>query len=679
MSRWFKVGGKPQDLLIAKDEEAHLQQVESALTLLFNDDLISADKILIQADSSYHHLGRGLSSFIASALGAEEEMLRNAATALQDAEDKAWSDMKRAQKEPTAFRSHIYPAGTEYLLCNAIAQLTGAICAVLSGSVIQAVSGFAKLRKAYLSLNGIMEIEAAYFKKLKTQGRLVESRLASTNTKNVIPDQEPAVPKGPHEKNNLETTSSTDEIDSAIEPLNPQLFLYSDYDQDIMEFDPAAMGISSHTDIFIHSGVRVCFGSLLVVFSMIENPVFNKILYIIGFKGDRERGTRYLWQASHFDSFTSTIASLIILMFYNGLCGFSDILPTDPGADNDISGFPSAKSRKLLSKMRKRFPESKLWRLEEARMYAFDQNLTDAVQILSENSDPSKNHYNMKQLEIINTFELSLNAMFYHDLELTAKNWMRCAELSNWSPTLYIFLAGVSYVELFRDLQEKDPVTASKYKKEAIECFRKAPPLAGKQKLMSKQLPFDMYVVRKCQKWEERSKEWSCDIIDSIGVSPLVEMTYLWNGIKKQNPDQLQRSLKCLSWERSAQPTRHKANLDETAIHAVLTACILRNLKKYKEAREVLQTEIFCYNRQDFKGHLRDDWSCPDAYYEMACLAWREKDLEGENHLNKILECEDWLDKSHNWGYQYVLDTRLSMKIMTSISTVKRHRRVMGI
>lgn len=47
----------------------------------------------------------------------------------------------------------------------------------------------------------------------------------------------------------------------------------------LLDIDPASVGITSHTDIFIHSGTRLCYGILLVVFSMIENPVFNRILY----------------------------------------------------------------------------------------------------------------------------------------------------------------------------------------------------------------------------------------------------------------------------------------------------------------------------------------------------------------------------------------------------------------
>jgi ATP-dependent Clp protease ATP-binding subunit ClpA len=119
MSRWFKAVAKPAPAMVAEVEDEHLQQVEHALLQLLNDDIAEADRVLKQQDSSYHHLGRGISSFIASMLGVEKELLKEAAARLQASETKSWDDMKKAQREPTAFQSSIYPPGTEYLLCFA--------------------------------------------------------------------------------------------------------------------------------------------------------------------------------------------------------------------------------------------------------------------------------------------------------------------------------------------------------------------------------------------------------------------------------------------------------------------------------------------------------------------------------------------------------------------------------
>lgn len=119
MSRWFGSKAKAPAAMVAEEEDQHLQHVEHALLQLLNDDIAEADRILKQHDSSFHHLGRGISNFIASMLATEKELLKEAAAILQLAEEKTWEDYKRGQSSPASFKSHIYPPGTEYLLCYA--------------------------------------------------------------------------------------------------------------------------------------------------------------------------------------------------------------------------------------------------------------------------------------------------------------------------------------------------------------------------------------------------------------------------------------------------------------------------------------------------------------------------------------------------------------------------------
>ena len=538
MSRWFKGAVRaPGPTMTAAEEDMHLQSVEYAMLKLLDDDVEAADNILKEQNSSYHQLGRGISSFIASMLGVEKELLKDAAAALQVAENKTWEDMKKAQREPSAFRSEIYPPGTEYLLCYAIAQLTSAITSVLSGSRTQAISGFYKLRKAFLTLDGIMEVESNFFKQKASSRRVSTTSRTEFLNKNKIQDSSHTLNRNNDvsrlsgeliaEKDpNAYTGGPTNPIrtsadaENALTPTSSRPpILPSRTKSNVLDLDPESLGIKSHTDIFIHSGTRLCYGILLVVFSMIENPIFNTILYIIGFKGDRERGTRYLWQASRFDNFNSAIAGIALFGYYNGLVGFCDILPTDPEAANDLSGYPKARCEALLAAMIAKYPNSKLWRLEEARMMAHNKNLAAAVRILSESSNG-----NMKQIASISTFERSFSTMFVHDYEACARSWIECAELSSWSPCLYAYLTGSSYLELYRNLRESDPAGAKEWKEKATEYIRKGPPMAGRQKVMSKQLPFDIYITRKVQKWEERAKTWKVDLVDAIGTSPLAEM-----------------------------------------------------------------------------------------------------------------------------------------------------------
>jgi hypothetical protein len=153
-------------------------------------------------------------------------------------------------------------------------------------------------------------------------------------------------------------------------------------------------------------------------------------------------------------------------------------------------------------------------------------------------------------------------------------------------------IAGIAHVEMYRDLKVSDPTAADTHGKKAAELLRKAPTLAGKKRFMAKQLPFDIYVTRKVQKWEERAKEWDVELVDAIGVSPIEEMIYLWNGFKRMSTSQLETSMEKLDWQRTSHPEKHKANLDEVAIQSLLTASILRNFGRFDDARKMLKDEI---------------------------------------------------------------------------------------
>lgn len=129
-----------------------------------------------------------------------------------------------------------------------VSLLTGAICAVLSGSVVQAINGFTKLRKAFLILDGIMEIENSYFEKTKSMNKTADSRSQT-------------LPNGGSDS------------DQDVRQDSNQASTFSDKkSSELLDFDHKSFGLTSYVDIFIHSGTRLCYGILLVVFSMIGTP-----------------------------------------------------------------------------------------------------------------------------------------------------------------------------------------------------------------------------------------------------------------------------------------------------------------------------------------------------------------------------------------------------------------------
>ena len=167
--------------------------------------------------------------------------------------------------------------------------------------------------------------------------------------------------------------------------------------------------VANPVDLFIQSGTGLCFGLLLVMISMIP-PAFGKLLAIVGFRGDRERGLTLLWQVTKISNINGAMAGLVLLGFYNGIAGFCDILPDD--VEDVVDGYPERRCKELLAEMRGRYPKSHLWLLEEARMRAADFELEESNELLKGSVNSQ-----LKQIDALAMFERSLNSLFMHDYE----------------------------------------------------------------------------------------------------------------------------------------------------------------------------------------------------------------------------------------------------------------------
>ena len=678
-----------------------------------------------------------------------------ASESLADAENCSSSDQQRAKHSSNSYRSSIYPAGSEFAVCYAEAQIMSAVVGVLNENLMDGIKGFYKLRKAYMTLDSILEAESKYIRgrngssmnitrrnsisSLKSarslrsvknmpggfgdspprsavsqhappnalQANAVDKSAILTNGAQQEDDDEfydaDEAHEGARTPANYLGHVETDEARSNMEAMSLQSPTTPNHDvlrtptsvrspvskgNDMLEHDPGSDIFTNTVDVFIHSGANLCFGLLLLIISLIP-PAFGKLLFIIGFRGDRDRGIRMLWQASKFHNIHGAMAGLIVLGYYNGLVGFCDILPdasmnTEDGEIENLGGYPTQRLEDLLSDMRNRYPKSHLWLLEESRMQASNHNLDVALDLLSgESKSP------LKQVEALSVFEKSLNSMYSHRYQQCADSFIHCCSLNNWSHALYYYIAGSCHVELYRRARHSpDHSLAQKHATKAVEYLQTVRSHAGKKKFMARQLPFDVFVVRKLSKWEARAKEWNIPFIDAIGVSPVEEMIYFWNGYKRMNPDQLTASLETLAWSEdiSKNPTWSREGLDEKAILAVLRAGVYRNLRRWDDAKTLLKKDVISHDKALFKGQWKDDWTAPTAHYEMGANLWAQR---GDNNTSEgaekgddrdmvlVKEAQEWIDKVAKWeGYE--LDARIGLKVTTAQETLKKWREVRG-
>ncbi|KAL5083070.1 hypothetical protein Trisim1_002198 [Trichoderma cf. simile WF8] len=711
---WFRSGGNskngsdtslsPIDS-IAKEKE-NLVEAMNWVELIMNDDIDGAWEKLQLGDSAFHEMGSSVAFFMRSVLGFEKQVMTEATARLNECENRAWADLKRAQKHGAAYNSsQLYPPGTEYELIIAETQLMGAVVGVLHESLVEAMRSFYKLRKAFLTLDAIVASEAKIFGKTATPGSSRMSLEGSSSTSTSIGDASST-------ESSASTISSSDleaSADSSRSPSGQQTPSdQADTDSTAQQLEKLNLGkledtsklslrskesdvssdveLDNPVDKFIHSGANMCFGVLLLILSLIP-PAFSRILSIVGFHGDRSRAVKMLWKSAAHSNINGAVAGMMLLAYYNGLLGAADILPAqqDYDADAEAVGPPIEKCEKLLAEMRARYPDSRLWRVDEARMLANERKLTEALDLLKTGKESK-----MKQVAALNNFELSLNCMFSYDWELMRSSFLKCLEVNDWSPSMYYYMAGCASLELYRNaVHSGDKDEARRQKKQTEEYYRKAPTVIGKKRLMARQLPLETFLQRKIQKWEDRAKALGIDLADAIGSSPALEMCYVWNGQKRMGTEQLEKGLDYLKWERCTASKEDVAKIqaekDEMAVWAVSRASLLRGAEKLDEARALLNEKVVDLDRSVFKGASKDDYVLPAAIYELGAIAWAEccNPPEGEEkeileyRRKKMLECEEQINKVKVWE-AYTLDARIGMRATSGLETLAWFKKKYG-
>ena len=176
------------------------------------------------------------------------------------------------------------------------------------------------------------------------------------------------------------------------------------------------------SDIFVYTGTNLCFGLLLVCIGMVPSS-FQYVLRIIGFQGNKERGLALMWENTKFKNVNGGISALILLAIYNAVRSACDIL--------DDHSYPARRCEELVAEMRRRYPKSPLWTLEEARLAAIKNDLRLGIEILErplENAPP--------QLKSLNLGELAMYQIFSHDHDGCTRNWLEYTKYTQYSHAL---------------------------------------------------------------------------------------------------------------------------------------------------------------------------------------------------------------------------------------------------
>ncbi|KAF3196712.1 Mitochondrial outer membrane protein iml2 [Orbilia oligospora] len=571
-----------------------------------NDNLEAAEAELETGGSVWHKLGQGAVGFIRSAAGFEQAVMKEASDNLAAAETAAYAAQRHATRSTRSTSS--YPPGIEFALAAAESQLMSALIGVLSESIMEAMKSFYKMRNAFKALEGvnksIQEIKAKRLLAASTVGSSVTVETTGTAAGSLGGEERGllAIPDA--------HGGSSSTAEGKAEP----------------EFKNAV-------DEYIESGGNLCYGTLLLFIGMIP-PAMSRLLSILGFHGDRKKGLECLWESANMMNSHGALAALIILVYYQML-QFCDIVETDP----EKNGMPREKCEKLLFAYRDRYPNSPLWVLEQARMCTQTKEVEKAIELLEFRRKPQ-----MKQIEAICVFEKALNFMCIHHYEKAAQTFLQLIDLNSWSDAMYYYIAASCYVELYRSaVTEGNTKKSEEWGKKAEELFLKVATHLGKKKFMARTLPLETFTDRKVKKWQKFAKERKCTLVEAVGVSPLEEMIYMWNGFTRMNNDLIAQSLKNLEWQA---PTEEGETLkscitefDEQVIQSFLKGVLARHQGEYTKSREIFDG-IAAVDKLKLK---EENWVLPSTQYEIAVVIWNESGMKESKVIHEYLtKCASW-------------------------------------
>ena len=330
-------------------EVAALEKAMASVSLILNDDIEAAEKQLGDGNSTFHSLGHSLCLFMRSVLGFERDNMIKASERLFQCESRAAEDIKKAQKEAAAAAaeagtstagSRVYPPGSEFALIQAEAQLMSGIVSVLQENKIEAVKGFLKLRKAWFTLNSILQDEEKYMDSLKK----ARDNSASPSSSSPSEKKSAGTPSAAGDDKNDTDPDDTDlefvdagetrepgtktpltyeghvAKDADLEGKASRLSLNGRANGDVKKAagttttGPDA-GVFTHPiDIFVHSGIGMAMGVLLLALSLVP-PAYARWISLTGLQGDRGRGIHMLWRSTEYANLNGGVAALMLFAY----------------------------------------------------------------------------------------------------------------------------------------------------------------------------------------------------------------------------------------------------------------------------------------------------------------------------------------------------------------------------
>lgn len=580
------------ELLCRMDSEeraARFRHAARGLEMAMNDDVVQAESIFRVYDDVFHQAGRAFVVFFQAALSFDKEEMRASSDLLEATLTKLDTELSCATADPGSR----FPPGSDFNCCIANVLLQLAIVGFLSGHISDAIRAAFRLKRAY-----------NIFQLLHTHMHKTGVNIASL--KHISESTECAINSypGKHPDNQEHTAENTN---------------------------------LSFTDFCVACGTNAGFGILSLVVSLMP-PRMARILRIIGFTGNTEDALSTLWDVVNAPNMYGAIALLCMFAYYGGLLALCDITEGTDAALQTLS--------MILDGARTRYPASAIWMLQTAKLKQQGGNIYGCIDILM----VLKVTPEMKQVEALRQYELGISYLLTLQWQKAADQFILVEQMNDWSKSLYHFIIGACYVELYLTTGLKTQA------KDAQFHLIKASNIY-KRKFMGKELPLEVYVKRKVLKWQSRSPNKL--LLDGISFSPILEYFHLFNFWRYMHNDAREQCQKI-----AARPGAFEDTLDERLPRQLVACAIRRNTKDWT-CFDIIGP---CSSISKGAYHglaFPETWAIPYAQYEYAACFWHKQGIAAE------AEVRHWLEKAMKFG-ESEHGQRLAIRLSTALRTLDR-------
>ena len=118
------------------------------------------------------------------------------------------------------------------------------------------------------------------------------------------------------------------------------------------------------TDQIVYAGTLMALGAIMLLISLLP-PTLSRILSIIGFRGSRSQALLMLWKVSSQPNPFGGLATFVLGSYYGIIVQNSDIIAEEFTVRGKDVGTTLQKLHLAVLEVRKRYPESALWAVEE--------------------------------------------------------------------------------------------------------------------------------------------------------------------------------------------------------------------------------------------------------------------------------------------------------------------------